>query len=381
MGLAGVAGILGGLILSFAQPNLFGASVLTVVQGGSGAATLTGCLTGNGTSPITGSGTCATFGWPFTVTSYGVSTSTTVGFTQGILSTASSTFTSAFRLSSLSNGGLGINNGLVYSGATTTYSSPLVYTSGAVTCPTCSTFAYLFPSNATTTVLTLSNGASIAKLTNLTSNGFVKTSGSDGTLSIDTTTYASFAYPFTAITNFGSTFAAGTTSQMYINNAGFPSFYAVNASSTALSATTVAFGGSATTSITAAGAMTGQDSNNAYTGIVSPTKRIIMPSGTTTTWTASTTGTVFSPFVVMDFSGTVKKATCLTDASFLGVNTVVNGSNASPSYFVASTTGGTITYTAGNTFTTGQKIQINYGTTTTASTVQVSCTLDVVQTS
>lgn len=50
-------------------------------------------------------------------------------------------------------------------------------------------FSYLFPSNSTTTVLTLSNGASIPKLTNLTSNGFVKTSGSNGTLSIDTSTY------------------------------------------------------------------------------------------------------------------------------------------------------------------------------------------------
>jgi hypothetical protein len=56
-------------------------------------------------------------------------------------------------------------------------------------CFTAATFAYPFPTNATTTVLALSNGASIPKLTNLTSNGFVKTSGADGTLSIDSATY------------------------------------------------------------------------------------------------------------------------------------------------------------------------------------------------
>ncbi|WP_131867067.1 MULTISPECIES: hypothetical protein [unclassified Bradyrhizobium] len=50
-------------------------------------------------------------------------------------------------------------------------------------------FTYPFPSNATTTVLTLSNGANIPKLTNLTSNGLVKTSSGNGTLSVDTSTY------------------------------------------------------------------------------------------------------------------------------------------------------------------------------------------------
>lgn len=192
---------------------------------------------------------------------------------------------------------------------------------------------------------------------------------------------ANFGYPFTPITNWGITFDAGTTSRMYINNSGFPSFYAVNASSTALSATTFSVGGSATTSITSTGLMTGVDTNNSFVGIVSPTKRLVLSTGTTTSWTASTTNTAFSPFVTTDFTGIVRKATCLTDASFLGVNIQVNGSNISPSYFVASTTGGTILFTGNNTFTSGQKIQANFGTTTSASTLQVSCTLDVLQTS
>lgn len=123
-------------------------SVLTVQQGGTGASTLTGCLTGNGTSPITGTGsacgsggggggtsafeiattsdiglsqyayfakvsgrttlasvstsTIANFILPFT--SYGASTSTTLGFTGGLFSTASSTFSSNLFLSSIGQG-------------------------------------------------------------------------------------------------------------------------------------------------------------------------------------------------------------------------------------------------------------------------------------
>ena len=71
--------------------------------------------------------------FPFTITSYGVATSTIVGFTQGILATASSTFTSTFRLSSLTNGALAVFGGTVGSYASTTYSSGLTYSGGNVT--------------------------------------------------------------------------------------------------------------------------------------------------------------------------------------------------------------------------------------------------------
>lgn len=47
--------------------------------------------------------------------------------------------------------------------------------------------------------------ARIPRLANLTDNGFIKTSGSDGTLSIDTATYASFAWPFTNSASWVST--------------------------------------------------------------------------------------------------------------------------------------------------------------------------------
>lgn len=128
------------------------------------------------------------------------------------------------------------------------------------------------------------------------------------------------------------------------------------------------------------GKTVGTDQVNSYTGVISPTRRLVLSTGTTTAWTASTTNTAYSPFITAPFSGTVRQAYCLTDASFVGVNIQVNGANATPSYFVASTTPGIVPLTAGNTFTRGQKILANFGTTTTASTLEVSCTLDITET-
>lgn len=128
------------------------------------------------------------------------------------------------------------------------------------------------------------------------------------------------------------------------------------------------------------GKIVGNDTANTFTGVISPTRRLVLQTGTTTLWTASTTGTAYSPFVVMPFTGTIKDVFCATDASFLGVNLQLNGSNVTPSYFVASTTVGTIPFTAGNSFSKGQKLLMNVGTTTTASTQSLSCTFDVVET-
>jgi hypothetical protein len=159
-------------------------SLLTVPQGGTGWGNFqTGTLlTGNGTGRLAtttvGSGlslsggvltaTGGAFDW--TVQSWGNSTTTTIGLLNGFLSTASSTITSALRLSSLTDGGLGVNNGLVYSGATTTAGTGLTYSSNA---------------------FNVNTSQNIATLSNLTGNGFVKTSGGTGLLSIDTATYES----------------------------------------------------------------------------------------------------------------------------------------------------------------------------------------------
>lgn len=104
--------------LSFIGTTAYGLSVFTVPQGGTGASTLTGCLEGNGTGAITGTGSACGSGsggvFSWTVNSWGNSTTSTLGFLNGFLSTASSTISSALRLSSLSQGFLYIGStGLV----------------------------------------------------------------------------------------------------------------------------------------------------------------------------------------------------------------------------------------------------------------------------
>lgn len=77
------------------------------------------CLTGDTCLTSWPTGT-----FPFSPFSWGNATSTTIGFNNGIISNASSTFSSALRLSSLSAGGVGIGaGGLVYTYATTAPSS------------------------------------------------------------------------------------------------------------------------------------------------------------------------------------------------------------------------------------------------------------------
>jgi hypothetical protein len=122
------------------------------------------------------------------------------------------------------------------------------------------------------------------------------------------------------------------------------------------------------------------DVNNQWKGVVGPTRSFALTTGTTTAWTASTTSSGYSPFIIMPFTGTLRDVRCALDQSFLGVNVQVNGSNATPSYFVASSTVGTVAFTAGNTFTAGQKVLANFGTTTTASTLGASCTFDATET-
>lgn len=124
--------------------------------------------------------------------------------------------------------------------ATSTYRRLTISTDSTV-----ATFAYPFPLAATSTVVTFSNGASIAKLTNLTGNGFVKTSGGDGTLSVDTNTYATFAFPWTFSNPNGQ---AGNSTSTLLRFLG-------GATSTDFSANTAAFGQTATATISSAGVL------------------------------------------------------------------------------------------------------------------------------
>lgn len=86
-------------------------STLTVPYGGTGATsfTLGDCLVGGGAGAIT-TQTCGGL-FPFTVNAWGNSTTSTMGFLNGFLSTASSTISSALRLPSLSQGVLYVGSG------------------------------------------------------------------------------------------------------------------------------------------------------------------------------------------------------------------------------------------------------------------------------
>jgi hypothetical protein len=146
-------------------------SSLSVFYGGTGSTTLGGILKGNGTGSIVSAVAGTDYATPAQIASAypfqgaGNSTSTTVGFTGGLLSTASSTFTSSLTLSSLTSGGLAVSStGLVYKAATTTFSSGLTYSGGNVT------LDWMFPSNATNTLIAFNGG--------LTTAGFLSTASS-----------------------------------------------------------------------------------------------------------------------------------------------------------------------------------------------------------
>ena len=171
-----------------------GSSALTVGANGTDYTLITG-TTCSGTDKVSavaanGAVTCSadtggSFAW--TPQSWGNSTSTTLGFLQGFLSTASSTINSTFNLPSLSNGGLAVFGGLVSSSATTTAGTGLTYSGNA---------------------FNVNTSQNIATLSNLTGNGFVKTGSGDGTLSIDTNTYLTGNQ---SITLSGDVSGSGTT--------------------------------------------------------------------------------------------------------------------------------------------------------------------------
>jgi hypothetical protein len=133
------------------------------------------------------------------------------------------------------------------------------------------------------------------------------------------------------------------------------------------------------------GSVTATDPDNNWTGRVSPTRRVILPFATSTaTWTGtSTPGVDASVAAVPRFAGTVRSVSC-TANTFLGINIKIGSTSIAPSYFVASSTVGTVKVTGSNTFTATDKVTMDVGTTTTATAssgvVSGSCTLELTET-
>ena len=181
------------------------------------------------------------YAFPFTVNTGYNSTSTTIGFTNGLFSTASSTFSSSLRLSSLSNGELAVYGGLVGSYATTTAGTGLTYSGNA------------FNVNSTQSISTLSN---------LTSNGVVYTAGGTGTLNTVSTSTptigSSLSYSGTVGSFLGG--ASGTLSLNLANANTWSALQTFNYSSTTYGSFTTAsttnlFAGVFTLSTTSVGTL------------------------------------------------------------------------------------------------------------------------------
>ncbi len=89
---------------------------------------------------------------------------------------------------------------------------------------------------------------------------------------------------------------------------------------------------------------------------------------TSTAWAGTTTETT----LVAPFAGTLQDVQCVTSAGTLNVQAKVNSSNVAP-MFNASTTKGTVTFTANNTFVRGDTLEFDFGTPASSPT-NISCT-------
>lgn len=255
------------------------------------ATSTAGCAQFSSTGVIFSNGSvCPTggFAFPFATSPNYNSTTTVIGFLGGLFSTASSTFNNAFRLPSLSSGQLNLDtNGLVYSGATTTFSSPLSYSNGAVTCPTCNVSAATVTSvGASTPNSTLSLGGTNPVTTS-------------GTISFDLN--LGHANTWTALQSFFG-----------------------GASSTVESANSAFFGGTGTTSINIAGKTMIATSTTYLNSALSVTGTTTVVGQITSTF-ASTTGGSTSPFTVDWSKGNTQRYTLTANSAF-----IINATSSNP---------------------------------------------------
>lgn len=292
---------------------------------------------------------------------------------------------------------------------------------------------YPFPSNATSTLLTFSGGASTTAFsantlavgqtgtTSISSAGVITTpvtsallltssggavSGYGGTSctnqfvrslsALGAATCATVSASDVSLANltatdstltFSGTYNGSTARTIGLNLGNANTWTALqqftaNASTTGISATQAWFGGTATTSIDSTGKLTVQDTNNSWSGIVSPTRSFVLQTGTTTTWTATTSG-AYVPTITMPFAGTLKQVRCQATSTiaFLTVMPRINHTATTPSSFVSSSTVGVIKFTANNTFVAGDVISIYVGTSTAHAATSDTCTFDAIQTS
>lgn len=123
------------------------------------------------------------------------------------------------------------------------------------------------------------------------------------------------------------------------------------------------------------------DVDNAWNGMITPTRYLSLGTATTTSQSGTSTA-AYDPAVTLPFAGTLENVICnaTTTSAFLGIQPYIG--TTALSYLIASNTPGVFKFTASNTFTQGQLLSFAYGT-NTASTANVGvyCTFAAVQTS
>lgn len=308
--------------LSLVTGSAYAFSLFQVIQGGTGAATLTGCLTGNGTGAITANGTCATFAWPFTsaTTFTGVSTSTLLNLSGGVMSTASSTlqnlFVGTLTHPSLTSSGLAVNSsGVDYAAATTTFTGTapiaLTYLNGQVT-GTCAVATASVPGCLAAADFTIFAGKASFPFISVTTYTGVSTS---------------------TLINFGGGLMSIASSTLQNINLGAITIPSITSASIAVNASGVVYGAATST-------------NAAFTFATSS-----LGSGTTT-------------IPMAGFFGGTKVTQFGCTGSGGGTFTSTIGTGAATSSYVVSATGFTTTYTAlasNNSFGSGITILWAFG--------------------
>ena len=228
--------------------------------------------------------------------------------------------------------------------------------------------------------VTVNTSQNISTLSNLTGNGFVKTSGGTGALSIDTSTYLTSAG---AVTSLAATYplqTTGATGAITISTAfgttTANTFSQTNIFSGIINAARVIISGIAAAFTPASEGELGFDTtdnqfkyySSGAVRVVSPTLYPAFSYATSTAWTGTTTIPLGPAYVGETWAG-VK---CFTDAGT--VNVSFNDGTNRMNMLNASTTVGTFLLTTNNSFTAGEKRYVDIGTPASSPT-KISCTV------